>query len=318
MKIFVTRPIPESGIELLSQEHEVVVQPEQRVLGPDELKALVKGADAILSMVTDKIDTEVLAAAGSRLKIVANYAVGYDNIDLAAAKAANVLVTNTPQVLNEAVAEHTFALAMTVCRRVVQADQFTRKGRYHGWDPKGFLGIELKGKTIGVIGLGRIGSRVGQIASSFGMSVVYNDVKPNLEFEGKLGAKFLSKQELLKTSDIVTLHVPLLETTRHLISKPELSIMKDTAVLINTSRGAVVDEAALIEALKSKKIFGAGLDVFENEPKLTAGLAELPNVVLTPHIASATHEAREAMSKLAAENILAALEGRKPPNLVKG
>lgn len=317
MKVVVTRPIPETGIEMLKKEHEVTVQPQERVLSRDELKELVKRAHAILSMVTDKIDGEVLAAAGPQLKIVANYAVGFDNIDIAAAKAANVLVTNTPDVLNEAVAEHTFALVMSVSRRVVEADQFIRKGRYHGWDPKGFLGVEFKGKTMGIIGLGRIGSRVAEIAVAFGMQVVYHDVKQNPEFEHELNAKFLSKDDLLKTADVVSLHVPLLDSTRHLISSSELAIMKGTAVLVNTSRGPVVDEVALVEALKSKKIFGAGLDVYESEPRLTPGLAELPNVVLTPHIASATQEAREAMSKVAAENILAALAGKTPPNLIR-
>lgn len=317
MKIVVTRPIPETGITLLSKQHEVVVQPQERALSRDELKAFIRGAHAMVSMVTDRIDSEVLEAAGSTIKIVANYAVGYDNIDLAAARQHNVLVTNTPEVLSEAVAEHAFALAMAVARRIVEADHFTRAGRYQGWDPKGFLGIELKGKTIGVIGLGRIGSRVSEIASSFGMSVVYHDIKQNPEFDKRLEARFLSKEDLLKTADIISLHLPLVPQTKHFVSRSELAIMKSTAILINTSRGGVVDEAALVQALRSRKIFGAGLDVYEEEPQLTAGLAELRSVVLTPHIASATGEAREAMSRVAAENVLAALAGKTPPNLVK-
>lgn len=317
MNVMVTRPIPETGITLLREHHEVVVQPDERPLSHQELKAFVRGAHAILSMLTDKIDAEVMDAAGPELKIVANYAVGYDNIDLETATQRNVLVTNTPEVLNEAVAEHAFALVLAVARRVVEADRFTRAGRYQGWAPKGFLGIELKGKTIGVVGLGRIGSRVAEIASSFGMSVAYHDVKQNRAFEERLGAKFLSKHELLKTADVVSLHLPLNPGTKHFVSGGDLAIMKSTAILINTSRGPVVDEAALVQALKSRTIFGAGLDVYEREPQLVAGLADLPNVVLTPHIASATHEARGAMSRVAAENILAALAGKTPPNLVK-
>lgn len=317
MNVIVTRPIPETGIALLREHHEVVVQPEQRALSRDELKELVRGAHAIVSMLTDTIDAEVLEAAGSTLKIVANYAVGYDNIDLEAARQHNVLVTNTPEVLNEAVAEHAFALVMAVARRIVEADEFTRAGRYRGWDPKGFLGLELKGKTIGVIGLGRIGSRVAEIASSFGMNVVYYDIKQNPEFEHRLEARFLSKEALLKTADIVSLHLPLTPETKHFISGDDLAIMKRTAILINTARGPIVDETALVQALTSRTIFGAGLDVYEQEPQLTAGLAELRSVVLTPHIASATLEARDAMSAVAAENILAALAGKTPPNLVK-
>lgn len=317
MKVYITRPIPQNGIAMLKKEHEVIVNPEDRVLSREQLQQAVKGVEAIVSLVTDKVDGELLDAAGPQLKIVANYAVGYDNIDLIAAKERNVLVSNTPEVLNEAVAEHAFALLMAVARRVVEADRFTRAGRYKQWEPLGFLGIELNGKTLGVMGLGRIGSRVAEIGKSFGMRVVYYDVKQNKEFEQSIGAQLLSKEELLKAADVVSVHVPLVESTHHFIVGKDFAIMKDTAILINTSRGPVVDENALVEALKTKIIFGAGLDVFEREPELTLGLAECENVVITPHIASATTEAREGMARVAAENVLAALAGKIPPNLVK-
>lgn len=318
-KIFVTRPILEEGIELLKKEgYQVDINPEDRVLSKEELKKAIFGYDAVLCLLTDKIDREVLDAAGTNLKIVANYAVGYDNVDVAAAAERKVMVTNTPGVLTEAVAEHTFALLIAVAKHIAAADKFTREGNYKQWDPKGFLGPELKEKILGILGLGRIGSRVAEIGNKgFGMKIAYYDVKRNTEFEQQLGATFGSVVDVLKSSDFVSIHVPLLSETKHLIGKNELSMMKREAILINTSRGPVVDEIALVEALKNKVIAGAGLDVYENEPDLTPGLADLPNVVLTPHIASATYEARNAMSRLAAENIIAALKGQEPPNLVK-
>jgi lactate dehydrogenase-like 2-hydroxyacid dehydrogenase len=234
-----------------------------------------------------------------------------------AATERKISVSNTPGVLTEAVAEHTFALLLTVAKRIVEADRFTRGGEYKQWEPKGFLGPQIWGKTIGIVGLGRIGSFVAQIShGGFNMEVLYHDVKKNEEFEMRFSAKYRDLENLLKESDFVTIHVPLLPATHHLIGEKELGIMKKTAILINTSRGPVVDEASLVGALKAGKIAGAGLDVFEKEPELTLGLAELPNVALTPHTASATREARSAMSKIAAENIAAALEGKTPPNLV--
>ena len=318
-KVYVTRSILEEGVELLKKEgFQVDVNPENKVLSKDELKKAIVGADGVLCLLTDKIDGEVLDAAGPSLKIVANYAVGYDNIDIAAAKQRNVMITNTPGVLTEAVAEHAFALLITMAKHIVEADRFTREGKYEQWDPKGFLGPQLQGKTLGILGLGRIGSRVAEIGNKgFGMKIIYYDVKQNPEFEQQLGATFGSVEEVLKNSDFVSIHVPLLPETKHLVGKNQLSMMKKDAILINTSRGPVVDEQALVEALKNKVIAGAGLDVYENEPTLTPGLADLPNVVLTPHIASGTFEARNAMSKLAAENIIAALKGQEPPNLVK-
>lgn len=299
--------------------YEVVVSAKDGVLTRAELLTALGAAEyeAVLCLLTDKIDGEVMAAA-PRAKIFANYAVGYDNIDLAAARARGLLISNTPGVLTTAVAEHAFALIITVAKRVVEADQFTRAGKYTGWAPELLLGVELAGKTLGVLGLGRIGSRVAEIAKAFGMAVAYYDVNRNAEFEGETGATFYaSVDELLPAVDFVSVHVPLLESTHHLINAERLAKMRSGAILVNTSRGPVVDEAALVAALKNKTIRGAGLDVFEHEPELASGLADLPNVVLTPHTASATEEARQAMSLLAAQNIIAALEGQTPPNWVK-
>ncbi|OGY22698.1 MAG: D-glycerate dehydrogenase [Candidatus Woykebacteria bacterium GWB1_45_5] len=318
-KVFVARPIPEEGIKLMREKgFQVDVNPTDRVLSKEELKEAIAGYDGVLALLSDKIDGEVLDAAGKQLKIVANYAVGYDNIDVKAATERKVFVTNTPGVLTEAVAEHAFTLLLSVAKRIVEADSFVRAGKFKQWEPLDFLGPQIWGKTIGIIGLGRIGSFVAQIAhGGFNMEVLYHDVVKNEEFEMRFSAKYRELPDLLKMSDFVSVHVPLIPATRHLISAKEFGQMKPTAILINTSRGPVVDEVALVEALKVKKIAGAGLDVYEHEPQLTPGLVDLPNVVLTPHTASATHEARSAMSKIAAENIIAALEGKQPPNLVK-
>lgn len=316
-KVFVARPIPEVGVEMLKEKHEVVINPENKVLSKEELKSAVKGVDAILSLLTDKIDEEVLESAGDQLKIIANYAVGFDNIDVEAAKQRNVLVTNTPGVLTEAVVEHAIALMFAAAKSIVEADKYIRSGKYKQWEPKGFLGPQLTGKTLAVVGLGRIGSMVAEVAhNGLKMNILYHDVKRNEEFESKVDAKYGELDEVLKQADVVSIHVPLLPATKHLINKEKLSLMKSSAILINTSRGPVVDEKALIEALSSKQIWAAGLDVFENEPQLSPGLSDLPNVVVTPHTASATFEARDAMSKIAAENILAALESQTPSNLV--
>jgi len=317
-KVFVCRPIPEDGILALRKKgFQVEVNPEDRVLSKEELKEKVAGCDAVLALLSDKIDGEVLDSAGKQLKIVANYAVGYDNIDVPAAKERKVYVSNTPGVLTEAVAEHAFALLLAVAKRIVEADRFVREGKFKQWEPKGFLGPQIWGKTIGIIGLGRIGSFVAQIArGGFNMEILYYDVKKNEEFEMRFSAKYHEVPTLLKNSDFVTLHVPLMPATHHLIGAKELGQMKEGAILINTSRGPIVDERALVEGLKAKKIAGAGIDVYEHEPQLTPGLADLPNIVMTPHTASATHEARSAMSRIAAENIIAVLEGKQPPNPV--
>ena len=319
MKVYVTRPIPETGIKLLRDKGYIVdVNPDDKVLTQEQLIEKLNQYDGVLTLLTDKLTSEVISKAGSQLKIIANYAVGFDNIDIPSATKKKIYVTNTPGVLTEAVAEHTFALLMAVAKRVVEADSFVREGKYNIWEPMGFLGPQIWGKTIGIVGLGRIGSFVAQIAhAGFQMKVLYYDVKRNEEFEMRFSATYQAIGDILKNSDFITLHVPLLDSTKHLINEDRLKLMKKEAILINTARGPVVDEKALVKALKNKTIAGAGLDVFENEPELEAGLKDLENVVLTPHIASATVEAREAMSRIAAENIIAAFEGKEPPNLVK-
>lgn len=315
--VVITRPIPDPGPGLLRKKFRVKANPRDKVLTPTQLRAFVKGADAILSVIPDRIDGSVMDAAGDQLKLVANYAVGFDNIDVKAAQSRHVVVTNTPGVLTEAVAEHTVALMAAAARRVVEADDFVRAGKYTQWEPMGFLGPQIWGKTVGIIGLGRIGSWVAEICQSgYGMKVLYHDLERNPEFELRFGAQYHELPTLLKLADVVTLHVPLLPSTRHLIGAPELNLMKKTAILINTSRGPVVDERALVQALKKRQIWAAGLDVYEHEPKLAPGLTQLPNVILTPHIASATQEARAAMSQIAAENILAVLAGKPPVNPV--
>lgn len=315
MKVVITRKIPAPAEELLKNSgYDVSVSPKPRVLNKEELKNFIVGADAVLSLLTDKIDGEVMDAAGEQLKIIANYAVGFDNISLPDAATRKIAVTNTPGVLTEAVAEHTFALILAVAKRLIEADKYVRSGGYQGWEPELLIGTGLMGKTLGIIGAGRIGSYVAKAGNGFGMKIIYQDVHPNPEFEKQTGAQMVDLMTLLSNSDVVTIHVPLLPETKHLISSGQLGMMKKTAILINTSRGPVVDEAALVEALKNGVIGGAGLDVFEDEPMLAPGLTELKNVVLTPHIASATTEARSAMSKIAAENIIAVLSGKEPLN----
>ncbi len=319
-KIYVTRKIPDAGLNLLRDKgYEVDINGEDKVLDKDELiNALKKKEyDAVLCLLTDKIDSEIFDAT-SNAKIFANYAVGYNNIDIEEARKRNIKISNTPGVLTDTVAEHTFALITAISRRIVEADKFTRSGKYVGWAPELFLGSDLKGKTIGIVGVGRIGSRVAHIAKNgYEMNVVYHDLTQNDTFEETLNAKFYnSLSEMLKVSDIVSIHVPLVESTKHLINKEMLEAMKQTAYLVNTSRGGVIDEKALVEILKNRDIKGVALDVFENEPELSNGLTELSNIIITPHIASATEETRSKMSEMAAKNIIAVIEGNTPPNEV--
>lgn len=305
---------------LKEKNYEVVVNPEDRILTKEELITALKDKnyDALFCLLTDKIDGEVMDSFGSQLKVVVNMAVGFDNIDVEAAKKRGIMITNTPGVLTDTVAEHTFALMLSIAHRIPEADKFTKDLKYKGWAPMLLLGNDLSGKTLGVVGLGRIGSRVAHHAvKGFEMKVLYNDIKRSEEFEKEFNAVYMSLDDLLKQSDFVSIHVPLLETTRHLINAEKLKLMKPTAYLVNTSRGPIIDEAALAFALADKKIKGAALDVFEFEPKITPELLFLDNVILTPHIASATEETRSKMSELAAENIVDALEGRTPPNLLQ-
>jgi len=322
MKIFVTRPIPEEGLNMLREKgHEVVVNEaaRDRVATKEEVLAGVADADALLSILTEKIDGEIMDA-GKNLKIIANYAVGFDNVDLDAAKERNLMVTNTavPEVF-ESVAEHTFALMLTIGHRIVEGDQFARDGKYTAWGPELLIGTDVYKKTLGIVGLGNIGKKVAyQAVRGFDMKVVYNDLKPNEDFEKEFGATYVEKlEDMLPQCDFVTLHVPLLDVTRHLMNAERFKLMKNTAFIVNTSRGPVVDEKALVEALKNGEIRGAGMDVYEFEPEITSELKEMDNVIITPHIASATDATRGAMSVAAATNIIEALEGRTPPNLVK-
>src|SRR3989338_4829312 len=320
MKIFVTRIVPEAGIKMLKDKgYEIDVNQEDRVLTKEELITALKDQNynALFCLLTDKIDAEVMDAFGPQLKVVANMAVGFDNIDAQEAKKRGIMITNTPGVLTDTVAEHTFSLMLSIAHRIPEADKFTRALKYQGWAPMLLLGSDLSGKTLGVIGLGRIGSRVAHHAvKGFEMKVLYYDVNRNEEFEKEFGAVFVSLDDLLKQSDFVSIHVPLLPATRHLINAEKLKLMKPTSYLVNTSRGPVIDEAALAKALADKTIKGAALDVFEFEPAINPDLIKLDNVILTPHIASATEETRSKMSALAATNIVEALEDRIPPNIL--
>jgi len=321
-RIFVTRPIPAIGIGILrAKGYEVVIneKAENRGATKEELLEGVKSADAVLSILTDKIDGDVMDAGAPTLKVIANYAVGFDNIDLAAAKKRSIMVTNTPGVLTNTVAEHTFALMLAIAHRISEADHFVRAGRYKAWGPNLLLGTDMSGKTLGIVGLGRIGSRVALHAvKGFEMKVLYNDPKPNTEFEKEFGAQFVEKlDDMLPHCDFVSIHVPLLDSTHHLINESRLRIMKKSAYLINTSRGPIIDEKALAKALREKIIRGAAIDVFEFEPDIVPELKDLENIIITPHIASATEETRNKMASMAAENIIEALEGRTPPNLVE-
>jgi len=317
LKVYITRRIPEPGIEMIRKEHEVEINPYDRVLTREELLQAVKGKDGILCLLTDKIDAEVFDAAGPQLKVVSNYAVGYDNIDVNEATKRGIVVTNTPGVLTETTADLAWALILATARRIVEADKFTRAGKYEGWAPMLFLGQDVYGKTLGIVGMGRIGQAVARRAKGFNMKVLYNDIRriPE-ETEKELNATFVSLDELLEQSDFVSLHTYLSPETYHLINEERLRKMKKTAYLINTSRGPVVDESALVRALKEGWIAGAGLDVYEFEPKLVPGLAECENAVLLPHIASASVETRTKMATMAAENLLAVLAGKMPPNPV--
>ena len=316
-KVIILREIPVIAEQMLVKKFVVDVNRSGEVLTRDKLYKRVKGASAIISLLTDRIDEAVLQAAGPELKIVANYAVGYDNIDLKACAKAGVVATNTPGQLTESVAEHAMALVLAVSRRIIEADDFVRHDKYKRWEPLIFYGSPIIGKTVGIIGAGRIGAAFATMChNGFRMKVLYYDVLANRQLERELGASKKSIKYILQNSDVVSLHVPLLPSTKHLIGKTELWSMKENAILINTSRGKVINEQYLVEALKKKKIFGAGIDVFENEPKLEPGLKSLLNVALTPHIASATAFARNQMAEMAARNVQMVLTGNKPVNQI--
>ncbi|OAM96366.1 Lactate dehydrogenase [Pelosinus fermentans] len=314
--VYVTRMIPEDNIEELRKHFAVEVNQEDRALSKEELKEKLKGKHAVISLLTDTIDSEVLDAAGPQLKIVANYAVGFNNFDVAAATERGVILTNTPGVLDESTATLTFTLLLSMARRIPEANKFLRDGKWQGWAPMFFIGLDVDRKTLGVAGLGRIGKNVARKAKGFDMKIIYTDVCRNEEFEKQVGATFVDKETLLKESDFLTLHVPLISETHHYIGEKELKMMKKTAVLINASRGPVVDEIALVKALQEKEIWGAGLDVFEEEPRIAPGLSDLDNVVIVPHIASATMDTRLKMGAIAVDNIIKVLNGQMPDTCV--
>jgi len=316
-RIVVTRAIPEPALELLRAAGDVWLNPEDRPLARDELHAAIAGADAVVTLLHDRVDDDFLGAAGPQLRVVANVAVGYDNVDVPACATRGVRFTNTPGVLTDATADIAFALILMATRRLAEGERLVRAGGRWSWNMFFMLGTGIQGKVLGIVGLGQIGTATARRARAFGMEIAYTGRRraaPALEEE--LGARFLALDELLAAADVVSLHCPLTEETWHLIDAERLRLMKPTAFLVNTTRGPVVDEAALAEALREGVIAGAGLDVFEREPEVHPGLLDLDNAVLVPHLGSATVETRTAMAVLAAENVLAVLGGREPPTPV--
>ena len=314
--LYITRPLPAPVMATLRERYTLVSEPtEDRIPTGDDRRYGFSQADAVICTLADPI-TDALLAAAPRLKIVANYAVGYNNIDVAAATRRGIVVTNTPDVLTDATADLTWALILAGARRVVEGDRWTRSGQWPGWAPTQMLGTDVTGKTLGIIGMGRIGQAVAQRAQGFRMPVLYASHKPCSSPPGVSTWIHRPLEEVLTQADFISLHVPLSDTTRHLIRSRELAMMKSAVFLINTSRGPVIDEAALLAALRQGRIAGAGLDVYEREPVITAGLETLPNVVLLPHLGSATQQVRIKMGMLCAENIAAVLAGRPPLNPV--
>jgi glyoxylate reductase len=304
-------------MERLSEAVDVDLYDRTGAMLREDLLARVAGKAGAITLLTDRVDDEFLDAAGNQLLIVANYAVGFDNIDVPALTARGVLASNTPDVLTETTADTAWALLMAAARRIAEGDRFLRSRTPWIWGPEMMLGQDVHGRTLGIVGFGRIGHALARRAQGFGMRVIYFDVyRPPPELERELGAEYRGLDALLAEADFVSLHTNLSPETHHLINQERLRQMKPTAVLVNTSRGPVIDEAALARALKDGEIFAAGLDVFENEPEVHPDLLELDNVVVIPHLGSATVDTRLAMGMLAVDNLLAALEGRRPPTLV--
>lgn len=317
MKVLITGKLPAAAEERLRQSgYEIDRHDEDAPLTPEALRERAKDADGMITLLADKID-EALFEAAPRLKVVANYAVGYNNIDVKAATARGVTITNTPDVLTAATADLAAALALACARRVLEGDALTRAGKFTGWKPDMLLGADLEGKTVGVVGAGRIGSAFARRMAGFGMRVAYFNRSRNERLERELGAERLELAELMRRADLVSLHVPLSEETRGLVSAEMIAALKPSAIVVNTARGEVIDEKALIDALKRRRIFAAGFDVYENEPNLNPDLFELTNVVLLPHLGSATKETRDVMADLAARNVAAVLNGETPPTPVE-
>jgi glyoxylate reductase len=318
-RVVVTGRIPSDGLDLLRRHHEVTAWDEDRAITRTEFLEFVRNADGLVTLLTEKVDSELLDAAGPNLKVVANVAVGYNNIDVAACADRGVVATNTPGVLTEATADTAFALMLMATRRLGEGERVIRSGTPWQWGMFYLLGSGIQGKVLGIVGAGAIGIAMARRAKAFGMSVIYTGptaLAP--EVEAELGARRVDFGELLRTSDVISLHCPYLPETHHLIGTPELAKMKATAFLINSARGPIIDESALVEALRQRQIAGAGLDVFEFEPAVHEGLLELDNVVLLPHLGSATNETRTAMAVLAADNAVAVLAGKPAITAVAG
>lgn len=317
-KIFVSRKLPGDSLNGFNDSgHEISVSEFDRPLSATEFMDRAKGADAVLSFLTDKINGDVVDAIGPQLKIVSNYAVGFNNINVKELTDRGIAVTNTPSdEVNESVAEHAWALMLALSRRIVEADESTKRGSYKGWEPGIFLGRNLAGKTLGIVGLGRIGTMAAARARGWNMRILYNKRSRDEEAEKEYGLEFADLDVLLSESDYVSLHVPLTDETRNMMNKDTLYKMKKGAILVNTARGPVVHEQDLVDVLRDGHLGGAGLDVYENEPNINPELIAMENVILTPHIASATWEARNKMGQQAVGAILAALTGTKPENIV--
>lgn len=314
-----TRRLPEAGLAPLREAGLLVeIHQDDEPIGRRDLLERVNGAAALITLMSERVDEELLRAAGPQLRVVANYAVGYDNIDVEACRHHGVIATNTPGVLTDATADMAFALLLAVARRLREGDELVRSGTWSGWQPLQLLGAQVAGATLGIVGLGRIGRAVAKRARGFDMDVLYHNRRMDPDAERELGVRYASLIELLERSDFISLHAPLTPETRHLIGPAELRRMKPSAVLVNTARGAVVDEAALVEALRDGTIAGAGLDVFEEEPAVHPGLTPLSNVVLAPHLGSATLKTRTAMALACSRAVIDVLQGRQPPNAISG
>lgn len=317
MKVFITREIPEIAVELLLNSGlEVDVFSKHRAIKKDELIKYAKDADGLITLLSDKIDEEIIDQLPN-CKVIANYAVGYNNINIKYAKTKKIIVTNTPDVLTNSTADLAVALVLACARNFVEGEKMVRQGKFKGWAPKLLLGVELYGKTVGIVGAGRIGIETAKRLKAFGTKIVYYSRKRKKDFELEFEAKKVNLETLLSTSDIISLHIPLTEETNNLLSKEKLDLLKPTAILINTARGEVIDEDYLIEMLENKRIFGAGFDVYQNEPSVNKKLLKLKNTVLLPHLGSATIEARNKMAELAAKNVIGVLLEKKAITPVK-
>lgn len=315
-KVFVTRVIPEKGLEIVREFCDVDVWQSEFPPTRDELLQHIRGVDGLLCLLTDKIDGEAMDEAGLQLKVISNFAVGFDNIDINAATARRIPVGNTPDVLTDATADFAFALLMAVARRIPESERYVRKGKWKTWGPMTLLGVDIQGATLGLIGMGRIGTAVARRALGFDMNVIYYDPREK-KAHSDLNVTRVDFETLLRESDFISLHTPLTPDTHHLIDSEAFARMKPNAVLINTARGPVVDPDALYEALQERRIFGAGLDVTEPEPlPMDSPLLTLDNIVVAPHIASASKTARDQMSWMAAQNLVAGLKGKRLPNCV--